>query len=76
MFVDERLAEYKKVEIIRRAVADVKRRGQELDKKRKMKGKAFEHVKSKIGQNIKIIDRVNKVEFGYIPPHKLSPTRR
>ena len=76
VFVDQRLAEYKKVELIRRAVNDVKKRGQDLDNKRKMKGKAYEGVKSKIARNIKIIDHVNKVEFGYIPPHKQSPSKR
>ena len=76
IFVDQRLAEYKKVELIRRAVSDVKKRGQELDSKRKLKGKAYDNVKSKIARTIVVRDRVNKEEFGYIPPHKMSPRKR
>ena len=54
--------------MIRRAVKDVKSRGAELDKKRKMKGKAYDGVKSKIARNIKVVDRVN-YEAGYRNPH-------
>ena len=68
-FVNQKLTEYKKVELIRRAVKDVKIRGEELDKKRKMQGKAYEGVKSKIARNIKVVDRVNR-EHGYVSPYK------
>ena len=69
-FVNQRLADYKKVELIRRSVRDVQHRAEELDAKRKMKDKAYMGVKSKIARNIKVVDRVNKKEYGYVPPHK------
>ena len=72
--MDQKLQEYKKVELIRRAVKDVKSRGAELDKKRKMKGKAYEGVKSKIARNIKVVDKVNW-DSGYRNPHLLKRPR-
>ena len=73
VFVDQRLADYKKVELIRRSVRDVQIRAQELDTKRKMKGNAYTGVKSKIARNIKVIDRVNR-DHGFISPHKRPHT--
>ena len=58
--MDNRLKEYKEVELIRRSVRDVQKRGQELDKLRKMQGAAYDGVKSKVARNIKVVNRVNK----------------
>ena len=73
MFVDQRLADYKKVELIRRSVRDVQIRAQELDSKRRMQGSAYTGVKSKIARNIKVVDRVNR-NHGFISPHKRPHT--
>ncbi len=59
-FVDNHLKEYKEVELIRRAVSDVKKRAEEMELLRKMKGQAYVGVKSKVGRNMKVINRVNK----------------
>lgn len=74
-FVNNRLQEYKKVEIIRRSVRDVLKRGEDMDKHRKMQGKAYEGVKSKVGRNIKVVEKVNKDRIlrGEVSP---SPTRK
>ena len=63
-FIQERGSEYQKLEVIRRAVKDVKERGKQLEQHRKMQGKAYEGVKSKIAQNMKVIDKVNRKQ-GY-----------
>ncbi len=63
-FINENLHEYKKQDLVRLAVQDVRARGQQLDKKRKQQGKAYSAVKSKIAGNMKVIDRTNK-ELGY-----------
>ena len=55
---------YKKQNLVRLAVRDVQKRGQQLDKKRKQQGKAYSAVKSKVAGNMKVIDRTNK-ELGY-----------
>ena len=70
VYVDAKVTEYKRLELLRRSVKDVKLRAQEQEKKRKMQGKAYEGVKSKLARNLKVIDHVNKTDFGYVPPHK------
>ena len=67
------MQEYREVELIRRSVRDVKKRGQELDKFRKMQGKAYEGVRSKVGRNIKVVTRVNKA---MATQGDVTPTRR
>lgn len=59
-FVQAKLAEYKKIEVVRMAVKEVRRRGAALEKKRKLKEKAYEGVSSKILGNMKVIDKVKK----------------
>lgn len=73
VFVDSRLQEYREVELIRRSVKDVKKRGSDLEKFRKLQGKAYEGVKSKVGRNIKVVERVNRVNASRCD---VTPTKR
>jgi len=70
-FVSKRMEEYKKVELLRKAVRDVKKRGEDLEQKRKLKAKAYIGVQSKIARNIKIVDKVNR-EKGFTSPKKTT----
>ncbi len=76
LFVDDHLTEYRKQELVRKAVYDVQVRGFELDQKRKLQSKAYSGVKSKIARNMKVIDRTNK-DLGYSsnPYNNVTPRR-
>lgn len=71
-----------KNELIRKAVKDVKRRAGDQDQKRKMQGRAYSAVKSKVARNIKVIDKVRKTGSpckpapGYDPNFKINETLR
>lgn len=66
--------QYEKNEFVRMAVKDVKKRGLELDKKRKMQGKAYDGVKSKIAGNMKVIDKVNRGQGYRVNPYAAKKT--
>ena len=68
--VQEHLDEYNKTEIIRRAVREVQKRSKAMDEHRKMKGKAYDGVKSKIARNMKVIDRENRKAGFFQNPYK------
>ena len=70
---NERVDQFKKVELIRRSVREVQDHAKELEQQRKMKGKAYEGVKSKIARNMKVTDRVNRGR-GYANPHRRPST--
>ena len=53
----------------------MKKRAQEAEEKRKMQGKAYKGVKSKIAGNMKVIDKTNR-DNGYINPHLVDKNKR
>ena len=57
---DEDIAEYKKTEIIRKSIADVKKRAAEQNMIRQSPEKVYAHVKSRIAGNMKSQKKAKK----------------
>ena len=66
---NQRVDQFKKVELIRRSVKEVQDHAKELEEQRKLKGKAYDGVKSKIARNMKVTDKVNR-DRGYANPRR------
>ena len=80
--IQQKINDYMSLELVRKAVKDVKKRGQEQNQKRLMKERAYSAVKSKVGRNIKVIEKVKKTgspvkpAAGYDPNFRIEETLR
>ena len=53
----------------------MKKRAKEVEEKRRMQGKAYKSVKSKVAGNMRVIDKTNR-DNGYINPHLVDKKKR